>query len=483
MTKLASWTVVLMAFVAIGTHDFRAESRGIQTGVTPPRRTPPLKRSFGNSDVIKQVKAGLGDQLVLSSIENAEHPEFDVSTEGLIALKAAGVSDHIIAAIQRAASGGQGPVEPKPMAAEAGATRSSLDREPNELVPVTKQVTVAAGTQLKLYLAKAMASDRSKTGEVLEFSVVDNFLADGETAIKRGAAAWGKLTKVTSQRLRRAGNLDFTIESVKSVDGQDIPLRAIHSVNGGHGLVTGDEAKVDAGTVFTAAVDHAVLVTVTSVPTSTNASGASGVIGAPAYSGRLPSGADDPDDPRAVHDPGIYVEVPDASQGARLVPLEPTVFAQAKTGGVLASALTYGIKKAKMKAVARGRAANLRVGDPLPTFYFYFERRGSGYADAFSGWMSGASSPNEFILARMDQKENARELIIGEFGMWGGSAGTRSEDTVDLKMERLRPGVYRVTPGTPLEFGRESCLFYAAGSQALGGGAAGKLFDFGVDVR
>ena len=35
--------------------------------------------------------------------------------------------------------------------------------------------------------------------------------------------------------------------------------------------------------------------------------------------------------------------------------------------------------------------------------------------------LTSATSPNEFILARLDAKKNERELIIGEWGTLGAS--------------------------------------------------------------
>lgn len=197
-----------------------------------------------------------------------------------------------------------------------------------------------------------------------------------------------------------------------------------------------------------------------------------------------PAAPASPDDPDAPHDAGIYVEV-GTSSAHKLLSLEPTVFSQGKSGGLLTSALTYGLKKAKWKAIVRGRRSHLRLHEQEPVFYFYFEKKGSGLSNTggFAGWMSGASSPNEFILAKMDQKSSERELVVGEFGVLGSSSGARSEDTIDLKIERLTPGVYKVTPSKPLEIGGEYCLFYAAGTQMMGAsGGAGKLFDFGIDA-
>ena len=131
----------------------------------------------------------------------------------------------------------------------------------------------------------------------------------------------------------------------------------------------------------------------------------------------------------APHEPGIYVDV--GERAPQLEALEPTRFNQGKSGGLLGSVLTHGIKKANWKAVVNGARAQLRLQDGLPVFYFYFETKSSGLANTggFAGWMAGATSPNEFVLARLKGEKSERTLIIGEAGLLGASSGTRSQDT------------------------------------------------------
>lgn len=195
--------------------------------------------------------------------------------------------------------------------------------------------------------------------------------------------------------------------------------------------------------------------------------------------GRVPAETADsgPETPRQA---GIYVST--GAPKSKLIALEPTTFSQGKSGGFFTSAITYGIKKVKWKAIVRSGKANFRISEILPNFYFYFEQTGSGlsHSGGFAGWMSGASSPNEFVLVRMTEKDRERELIVGEFGAFGASTGTRSKDTVDMKIEKISAGIYRVTPAAPLPAG-EYCFFYASGASTFGGGAVGKLFDFGID--
>jgi hypothetical protein len=56
------------------------------------------QQAFNNDAVIKLVKAGLSDDLIVSTV-NAQAGIYDTSTDGLIALKTAGVSDKVVAAI------------------------------------------------------------------------------------------------------------------------------------------------------------------------------------------------------------------------------------------------------------------------------------------------------------------------------------------------------------------------------------------------
>jgi hypothetical protein len=173
---------------------------------------------------------------------------------------------------------------------------------------------------------------------------------------------------------------------------------------------------------------------------------------------------------------GIYLE----EDADRLVQLEPAVFSGGKTGGALMSALTYGIAKVKWKAVVRSPHANQRVYTAAPVFHFYFERAGAGLSNASQ--MLGATSPNEFVLVRMTVSKTERQLIIGEAGSFGASSGTRSEDTIALKIEKLQSGVYKVTPAQLLTEG-EYCFFYAAGASSFMAAGTGKLFDFGVQRK
>ncbi|MGB9030708.1 MAG: hypothetical protein WCC27_11365 [Acidobacteriaceae bacterium] len=56
------------------------------------------QQALNNDAVIKMVKAGLSDEVVIATV-NASPGTYDTTTDGLIALKSAGVSDKVVAAI------------------------------------------------------------------------------------------------------------------------------------------------------------------------------------------------------------------------------------------------------------------------------------------------------------------------------------------------------------------------------------------------
>jgi hypothetical protein len=61
-------------------------------------QTHTAQQTMNNDAVIKLVKAGLSDDLIVSTI-NSQPGTYNTSTDGLIALKKAGVSDKVVGAI------------------------------------------------------------------------------------------------------------------------------------------------------------------------------------------------------------------------------------------------------------------------------------------------------------------------------------------------------------------------------------------------
>jgi hypothetical protein len=149
------------------------------------------------------------------------------------------------------------------------------------------------------------------------------------------------------------------------------------------------------------------------------------------------------------------------------------------------SALTYGIAKAKSKAIIPGRSASIRVGDPLPVFYFYFDDKAAGLGGNSYFNAMNISDPSQFALVRLTVQKNSRQAEIGEFSMWGASSGNNQKDMVLFKSERIKPGLYKVAIDAPMKSG-EYCFMTAPIATSSYAGIAGttsgaNLFDFGID--
>jgi hypothetical protein len=83
------------------------------------------QQTLNNDAVVKLIKAGLSEDLVVSTI-NASPGKYDTSADGLIALKTAGASDKVISAIVMKASGAT-PAAAAPVAASASGLPAGID--------------------------------------------------------------------------------------------------------------------------------------------------------------------------------------------------------------------------------------------------------------------------------------------------------------------------------------------------------------------
>ncbi len=180
----------------------------------------------------------------------------------------------------------------------------------------------------------------------------------------------------------------------------------------------------------------------------------------------------DPNDPLATYEAGIYLYIEEKDGIKKMTQLEPSVSKQTKTGGVFSSAMTGGLAKIKFKAALSGANAPLQISSPRPVFYFYFEVKNSG----LSSNSYYATSPNEFVLVKLDAKSNTREVTVSQANAFGAQSGTMDKAARGFKVEKLGPGVYRVTPQEDLTEGEYG--FYNGGGVGPSGGA--KIFDFGI---
>jgi hypothetical protein len=196
-------------------------------------------------------------------------------------------------------------------------------------------------------------------------------------------------------------------------------------------------------------------------------------------------GRTDPNDPLSAHEAGIYL-LREIDGKKEMVQLEPSLSTQSKSGGFFTSAMTYGIAKIKSKAVLANPNARLQIPAPRPTFYFYFEVKNSGLSNSGNVYSASSTSPNEFVLVKMDEKKNGRELVVGQANVFGAQSGTLDKYSRAFDSEKIAPGVFKVTPRNDLQEG-EYGFFYGgatpiAGYGYFGAGVSPKIFDFGIEL-
>jgi hypothetical protein len=205
--------------------------------------------------------------------------------------------------------------------------------------------------------------------------------------------------------------------------------------------------------------------------------------GTPAAGGNA---AGDLNDPMTPHDSGIYLYTKDRDGKPQMIVLERASYQGAKSGGFFGSAMTYGLVKAKSRAVINGPHANLRVSEPSPTFYFYFDDKQAGLGKTYFG-VGSLSNPNQFVLLKLEVKKSDRETVIGKYSAWGSSSGSDAGATIPFKAERLRTGLYKVTVDA-MPTG-EYCFFASSGATTTAGPiavtstAGSDIFDFGVSLQ
>lgn len=175
----------------------------------------------------------------------------------------------------------------------------------------------------------------------------------------------------------------------------------------------------------------------------------------------------DPNDPKSPHDAGIWLYY-EASGKPVMTELEPSVYSQSKSG--VGFFMQFG-QTVKNKAVINSAHAELVITNRQPVFYFYFEHVQAGLSDS-----QGATSPNEYTLARFEVSENnnERRLVMGSLNAYsGGVSGAESKSVQSIDFQKLSPGIYKVSPKESLGDG-EYGFFYS------GNTGGGKVFDFGI---
>ncbi len=318
-----------------------------------------------------------------------------------------------------------------------------------------------------------------------------------QPAAKKAATA----TATTPKHL----TVDQVIAMVKAGLSDDVIITKLHKENHAFDLESDELIRLKGANVSDAVVKVMLDPMATPAPAAPAAAAPQQIIVTPGLPGMVgvtgarASGATpapgtnangDPNDPMMPHDSGIYLYTKDHDGKPQMIVLERAAYTGAKTGGMIGSALTYGIKKVKTKAVIAGAKSNIRVADTSPVFYFYFDDKQAGLGKTYFG-VGNLSNPNQFALLKLEVKGSNRETVIGAYSSLGSSSGEDTKAMVQFKSERIRPGLYKVTVNDIAQ--GEYCFLASGGAGTVATGPYGgmattntsgtDIFDFGASVN
>ena len=119
-------------------------------------------------------------------------------------------------------------------AESVGAKQDIKRRVDNIINPVKLEVSsipagnayIPKGTIIDVDLLEELSSKKNHVDDDVKLKTLDNIIINDVIVVQAGALVEGKVTKCTSSGLfGRDGKLEFTINSVRSINGVDIPLQ------------------------------------------------------------------------------------------------------------------------------------------------------------------------------------------------------------------------------------------------------------------
>lgn len=185
----------------------------------------------------------------------------------------------------------------------------------------------------------------------------------------------------------------------------------------------------------------------------------------------------DINDPKTMRRTGIYFFNP-SSSFKPINRVDPTVTSTGKSGGFgsfVAQVYTYGIAKSNVKSSIAGEKSRMQINDSNPVFYFYFESNANPKADDW--FFATATSPNEFVIVKLKERKDGREMVIGSSNDYASSSGIKNKEKISFEYEEVGEGIYKVYFKQKIEQG-EYCFLYASSTPTQY--SNNKVWDFGI---
>jgi len=193
--------------------------------------SPPATRAeaLTNSDVLKMVEAKLTDDLIIGKIKSSPS-DFDTSIDAVLKLKAAGASDAVIHAM-----------------VDASPTAKTVVKEASLTGGASGLVKVELKTPVPLMVDEPLSSKTSKSGQTFRLVAAEDVLVNGKVVVAKGSSATGRITLVEKGNINVEGRVEVTVDSVRAVDGHNIPLEGQLAVSGVGRWGMGKDAKIEKG--------------------------------------------------------------------------------------------------------------------------------------------------------------------------------------------------------------------------------------------
>jgi hypothetical protein len=161
--------------------------------------------------------------------------------------------------------------------------------------------------------------------------------------------------------------------------------------------------------------------------------------------------------------------------GVNFVLIQGQALTNAKVGGKAGSFFTDGLRNQHWDAYVEGPTSRNVVRERRPAFYLY---------------VSDGTDSSDYVLLKLNRKDDRREFQVGSFGgITGGKSGVKRDKEVDFKAEHVGLRTYRINldselkPGEYAFFmdtGQSASMSGARGGNRSGGVASGRIYDFSI---
>ena len=161
--------------------------------------------------------------------------------------------------------------------------------------------------------------------------------------------------------------------------------------------------------------------------------------------------------------------------GVNFILIQGQALTNAKVGGKAGSFFTDGLRNQHWDAYVEGPTSKNVVRERRPAFYIY---------------VPDGTDSSDYVLLKLNKKDNRREFQVGSFGgITGGKSGIQRDKEVHFKADHVGIRMYRITldsefkPGEYAFFmgtGQSASMSGARGGNRSGGVASGRIYDFNI---